>query len=158
MSRLIVRDVLATSRCRSLDPIVKTRLHSSSRHILNTLFIPRTSSLPRQDTIAVMVRHTTALITVPRLPLVQPLGGLRLSMSLWAEDGRDSRTIRLPLTCRYHLHHVTCARHIQHIPLRRASHNINPPQALLTQQGVVHLMALPLQLHQPIRTINSLWQ
>ena len=141
------------------DPIVKTRLHSSSRYILNTLFIPRTSSFPRQDTIAVTVRHTTALTIEPRLPLVQPtLGALRLSMSRRAEDGRDSRITRLTLTCRYHLHQVTCARRIQHIPLRRASPNIDSLQVLLTQQGVVPLVTLSLQLHQPIRTINSLWQ
>jgi hypothetical protein len=79
-------------------------------------------------------------------------------MSRRAEDGRDSRITRLTLTCRYHLYQVTCARHVQHISLHRASHNIDPLQALLTQQGLVPLVALSLQLHQPIRTINSLWQ
>jgi hypothetical protein len=79
-------------------------------------------------------------------------------MSRQAEDGRDRRITRLMLTCRYHLHQVTCARRIQCIPLRRASRNINPLQALLTLQGIVPLAALSLQLHQPIRTINSLWQ
>ena len=143
------------------DPTVKTRLHSSSRHILNTLLqvIPRTNRFLRQDTIAVTVRHTAALTIEPRLPLVQPtLVGLRLSMSRRTEDGRDRRITRLILTCRYHLHQATCARRIQCIPLCRASHNINPLQALLTQQGVVPLVALSLQLHQPIRTINGLWQ
>ena len=141
------------------DPTVKIRLHSSSRHILNTLLISRTSSFLRQDTIAVTVRHTAALTIQPRLPLVQPtLGGLRLSMSRRAEDRRDSRITRLTLTCRYHPHQVTCPRCIHPIPLCRASHNINPLQPLLTQQGMVPLAALSLQLHQPVRTINSLWQ
>jgi hypothetical protein len=69
-----------------------------------------------------------------------------------------SRITRFILTCRYHLHQVTCDRRIQYVPLRQASHNLDPLQALLTQQGIVPLAALSLQLYQLIRTINSLWQ
>jgi hypothetical protein len=81
MSRHIVCDALIAVNAVPLtsDPIVKTHLPSSSRHMHRTLRTLRTSSFPRLDTIAVTVRRTAALTTEPLRPLVQPtLGVLRL--------------------------------------------------------------------------------
>lgn len=120
-----------------------TRLHSSSRHMLHIL---RTGSIQRQDIIG--VRCKAALTMEPRLPLVQPtLCGPCLRMSRGAEGCRDHRTTSLMFTRKYHLHQVTCA-------FRR----INSLEAPPTQQGTIPLERLPLELQQPIQTINSLWQ
>ena len=101
-----------------------------------------------------MAAHT---ITEPRLSLVQPTLGIpRVWMSRTEEggSGRDSRTPRLILTCRYH-HQATCARHIQCIPLRRATRNINHLQAPVMLQGAVPLEGLFIQLQQSTHIINS---
>jgi hypothetical protein len=139
MNCQFVRDTWPLVFPRSLTH-VKTHLHSSSRYILHTLLLRRSSSL-RQETMA--VRRTAAFQTVPWLPLVQ-----RTFCGIFS-------TTRLMLTCRYQ---VTCARRIRCIPLRRGSRCLNQLQFLHTQQGTVPLKGLALQLQRPIHTTNSLWR
>ena len=92
----------------------------------------------------------------PLLPLVQLiLGTPRLWIPQRTEDGRDSRTTRLILNCRYP-HQATCPRHIQCIPQRRAFYSANPLPAPLTQQSTAPLEGLCIQLQPRIHSVNSL--
>ena len=100
-------------------------LYSSSRHILRTLLIPRTSSFPRKDTM--VIRRLGILTTNRCLPLVQLTIGVS-DPPRWMSRGVEGcrgRHTRLIVTCEYHPHQATFARRIHCILPYRAFRSVN---------------------------------